>query len=471
MALTMARSKKNHDGDLPEKAVRRVFDACSDCDSCRFLMDRSCLLFPELYRLYDREKEENRPVGDDELLKLTELCTLCGLCPCPDIRNDVIRSKTGKVRRDGMPLSVRLLADVQAYARCSRMMPGFVNALLKIPAVAAIIKKLVRIHPSRPIPLIAPESFFDWATRKGLDRVENDQPKAVYFAGCTAAYFFPQVARAAVAVLEKNGINVCVPPQQCCGMPTLLEGDEDTTLARVRSNMKILLEAVRNGYVLVCSCPTCGFLMKRLLSEKAYYSEAYQQSVDAGADEIRFPESRAGKTGFVCLKKSMYKNILKDDGYFSGLEPLKRLDLSQHTMDLGEYLERLYRQNHLDTKFGKVNKRVVYFAPCHQREQEIDSPYEKLLGLIPGLSIRLIGGTLDCCGMGGSLGYKKNFHGASLRLGKPLMQKIRKAEPEAIITDCLSCRLQFTHTLPYPVLHPLEVISEAYDAAHLSPPN
>jgi glycerol-3-phosphate dehydrogenase subunit C len=45
------------------------------------------------------------------------------------------------------------------------------------------------------------------------------------------------------------------------------------------------------------------------------------------------------------------------------------------------------------------------------------------------------------------------------------MEKIKKAEPEAIITDCLSCRLQFTYALPYPVLHPLELISRAYVAA------
>ncbi|MFO8083437.1 MAG: heterodisulfide reductase-related iron-sulfur binding cluster [Desulfobacterales bacterium] len=464
----MMRSKKLNKEDSPQKAIRRVFDACSDCDSCRFLMDESCLLFPELYRLYDKEKEDGKAADDDELLKLTDLCTLCGLCPCPDIRADVIRSKTRKVRKEGMPLSIRLLADVQFFARLSGLMPRVVNTFLQIPVVAGIIKKIVQIHPRRPIPLVAPESFFDWAHRKGLDRAEGEQPKVAYFAGCTAGYFFPPVARAAVASLEKNGINVYVPPQQCCGMPTLLEGDEATTLTRVKSNMKILLETARDGYDLVCSCPTCGFLLKRLLKENAFYSEAYQHSIDAGADEIRFPENRGGKTGLICLKKSMYRDILKDDGYFSDLDPLKRIDLSRKVMDLGEYLEQLYRENRLDIQFGKLNKRVVYFAPCHQREQEIGTPYEKLLRLVPGLSIQRIGGALDCCGMGGSLGYKKNFHEASLSLGKTLMQKIKTASPDAIITDCLSCRLQFTHTLPYPVLHPLELISEAYDAAHLS---
>ena len=46
------------DRNDPEKSARQVLDACADCDVCRFLMDTSCLYFPELYRLYDRELEE-----------------------------------------------------------------------------------------------------------------------------------------------------------------------------------------------------------------------------------------------------------------------------------------------------------------------------------------------------------------------------------------------------------------------------
>jgi len=40
-----------------EETARQVRDACADCDVCRFLMDSSCLFFPDLYRLYDRELE------------------------------------------------------------------------------------------------------------------------------------------------------------------------------------------------------------------------------------------------------------------------------------------------------------------------------------------------------------------------------------------------------------------------------
>jgi glycerol-3-phosphate dehydrogenase subunit C len=104
---------------------------------------------------------------------------------------------------------------------------------------------------------------------------------------------------------------------------------------------------------------------------------------------------------------------------------------------------------------------VAYFAPCHQREQGIGSPYPDLLARIPDLEVQPIGGPLDCCGMGGSLGFKADFHDSAVALAAPLIKKIQAANPDAIVTDCLSCRLQFEHLLPYPVLHPIEVITRA----------
>jgi glycerol-3-phosphate dehydrogenase subunit C len=59
-------------------------------------------------------------------------------------------------------------------------------------------------------------------------------------------------------------------------------------------------------------------------------------------------------------------------------------------------------------------------------------------------------------------GYKEHFHQKSLDLGEPLMEKIRARNPQAIVTDCMSCRLQFNHGLPYPVYHPVEVLARAY---------
>lgn len=88
-------------------------------------------------------------------------------------------------------------------------------------------------------------------------------------------------------------------------------------------------------------------------------------------------------------------------------------------------------------------------------------PYLDLLAQIPELTVEPVGET-ECCGMGGNFGFKAEFHDTSLAVGQPLMEKIRSRNPQAIITDCMSCRLQFGHVLPYPVFHPLEIVARAY---------
>jgi glycerol-3-phosphate dehydrogenase subunit C len=42
------------------------------------------------------------------------------------------------------------------------------------------------------------------------------------------------------------------------------------------------------------------------------------------------------------------------------------------------------------------------------------------------------------------------------------MDKIQALDPQKLVTDCLSCRLQFNQLLPYKVHHPIELIKEAY---------
>jgi glycerol-3-phosphate dehydrogenase subunit C len=444
----------------PQEILRRVMELCADCDTCRFLMDEDCAFFPELYRLWDGEKEGGQPVSEAQFRRLADLCTLCGLCPCPRIPIDVMEAKSRYIEREGLPLATRLLTDVPRLARLCGAFPRLVHTLQSSPTVGPLLRKAAGVHPERQLPAFSEENFFQWAAKKGLTVRREGRRHVAYFAGCTAGYLFPQLGRAVVEVLERSGATVHVPPQQCCGMPHLVEGDRRGALRRAGDNMATLLGSVRAGDELVSSCPTCGYFMRSLLLERAYYSEAYQESVNAGEDEIRIPDQDREKKRHKVLKKSIHKEILKDDGYFSSLDPMDRIGLSEHLLDAGEYLARLHALGRLNTRFDAIPKRMVYFAPCHQREQNRGRPYLDLLALIPELTVEPVGDSI-CCGMGGNFGFKAGFHETSLELGRPLMKKIRKLAPQAIVTDCMSCRLQFSHALPYPVFHPMEILARA----------
>lgn len=446
----------------PQAILRDVMSLCADCDTCRTMMEEDCAFFIELYRLWDQEQEEKKPITEAQLRYLAELCTLCGLCPCPRIPMDVMEAKSRYIEQEGMPFATRMLNDVPRMARLCGTFPRLIKILQSNSVLGPLLRKVMRIHPDRELPSFPKENFFQWAEQKGLNRRPEGSPRVTYFAGCTAGYLFPEVARGAVEILLHNGIPVHVPPQQCCGMPFLVEGDRERTLELADANLKQLLQAAHAGDDLVYSCPTCGFFLKRLLRERAYYSDAYQQSVDAAEGELKVPAPEKGENQFWILKKNMYHKTLQDDGYFSSIDPMDRILLSDRLFDFGAYLARLHGAGRLATDFVSLPERMVYFAPCHLREQKMGRPYLDLMKLIPELQIDPVGGEYDCCGMGGVFGYKEHFHQKSLDLGGPLMTKIRVRNPQAIVTDCISCRLQFNHCLPYPVFHPLEILARAY---------
>ncbi len=456
----------------PEITARMVVDACSDCDVCRFLMDSDCLMFPELYRLYDKEIETGERISSEELRKLVELCNYCALCPCPNIRADIIKAKTEFIARDGLTFGVRTLEDVARVAKLCGMFPKLTNIISQNRLTGKLLKSTTGIHPERRIPIFPQENFPQWAQKHSLNtRPKEHQNRTIaYFAGCTANFLFPDVAKAVVEFFQLNGFDVYYPEQKCCGMPSLLEGDRKLTLNFVRSNIEHLLEAVDNGYKIVCSCSTCGFMLRNILPEGAYYAEEYQESVGAENDNIKIPVGKAsanpGDRKFKLVKKSMYEKILKDEGYFSSISPIKRIKLAENTFDLGEYLAYLLKSGELKPVFGSLPGRMVYFPPCHLREQNIGRPYVDFLKMIPGIDLASIKGDLLCCGMAGIMGFKRGFHQASVHLGSRLMDKIKEIDPENIVTDCLSCRLQFNQLTSYKVLHPIELLRKASTGDH-----
>lgn len=431
----------------PEGMARAVVEACADCDICRHLMeDTPCQLFPELYRLYDKETEKRGTITAGELKNLVDLCNFCALCPCPNVRSDLMKAKNAFIDRDGLKPTIRLMEDVERMATFCGVYPRLTNALLGNGFTGRLFKRTAGIHADRKPPVFPNQSFPAWARKQGLEvRRRSPGKKVAYFAGCTGQYLFPDVPIAAVEVLRRSGIEVYYPEQKCCGMPSLLEGDRRFTLELAAFNMEHLTEAVDAGYDIVCSCPTCGYMLKIVLSEGAHHAAPYR-----GASS----------------RKSILEGLFKDEGYFASIDAGKRLQLATHTYDLGEYLRNLHLSGELKEELGAVPARMAYYPPCHLREQKIGEPWVDLLNMIPGISIEKIDGAFYCCGIAGIMGFKQEFQEVSVKMGSRLMEKIQDIGPERLLTDCLSCRLQFNQLIPYKVLHPVEIFREAYTSNH-----
>jgi glycerol-3-phosphate dehydrogenase subunit C len=267
-------------------------------------------------------------------------------------------------------------------------------------------------------------------------------------------------------------------------MPAMLEGDRAFTHRSAEFNIQALLRVVEAGYDIVTACPTCGYYLKSVLPADALHSPEYRARVEAAAEQENGDLVKMGQRlrreefAFNGRADPMYERavqpstlrfvragLVRDRGYFGAFDAMQRLRIASRTYDLGEYLLRLDAAGELDRDFAPVAARMAYFQPCHQREQEIGRPWQELLAQVPGAEVDQVGTPLDCCGLGGLMGYKKKFHHTSLAIGRRLMRKIEAAAPEAVLTECLSCRMQFNQALAQPVSHPVEVLNAAYRAA------
>jgi Fe-S oxidoreductase len=65
--------------------------------------------------------------------------------------------------------------------------------------------------------------------------------------------------------------------------------------------------------------------------------------------------------------------------------------------------------------------------------QKVGLKTKEILSLVPDTSLELIE---RCAGHNGTYAVKKEFHAASMKIGRPVMNKIKKAEPDYYSSDC-----------------------------------
>jgi glycerol-3-phosphate dehydrogenase subunit C len=479
--------------DTPEQIAEGVLTLCAGCDQCRELLeDAPCQFFPKLYVLADRMKAGGPAPTSREWQDMVDMCNSCGQCPCASIQTQIREAKDAFIARDGLPLTIRLIEDVQLVGKLCGMMPSVTNALMKLKPVAGAVKAVLGVHPERKIPEIPPEPFDAYAEREGLTVMpEGNGRKVAYFVGCTARHVFPQVARATVKVLQANGISVYVPPQKCCGMPTYLEGDRSFTYSLASDNLPVLKSCIEAGFDIVTACPTCSFAFKTVLARGAVFAPERRAKIAAMLDEeggdvarvaARLEREELAFTGRINTLAASFRRtwILnqmavhryagdgQDDGYFRDIDANVRLDVAGHVWELGEYLRDLATSGELTLPEGLTTEKLAYFAPCHLREQNMGRPWQEIIDAMPGAEVQPVGRPDDCCGLGGVMGYKKNFHHASLAMGRGLMDRTSAAHPDRVVTECLGCRVQFQQMLSYPVSHPVELLADAYEKVQIS---
>lgn len=108
-------------------------------------------------------------------------------------------------------------------------------------------------------------------------------------------------------------------------------------------------------------------------------------------------------------------------------------EVQQSIFDPFEYLALRHKEKKFNTDFKSSLGKISYHAPCHLRVQKVGLKTKEILSLVPDTSLELIE---RCAGHNGTYAVKKEFHAASMKIGRPVMNKIKKAEPDYYSSDC-----------------------------------
>jgi Fe-S oxidoreductase len=411
------------DPSAVERELRRVAGICHGCRRCEGLCPSFDVLFRALGRPeVDGEADRLQP---EDLGRFSDLCFECRLCTphCPyyppnrwevDIPRLVLRDRAARVKHAGKPrLRERILASVDAVGRLSSAAAPVVNSVNDGRFARILLEKTLGVHRDRLLPTFAGETFLAWWKRRGGATAPTERAprhdRVALFVTCSFNYNAPEVAKAAVAVLEKSGCEVVVPDQRCCGMPFLESGDVDSAQECRLVNVEAFLPFVEKGYAIVAPGPTCSLTLKK---------EYPVLSADGGAAAV------AGAT-----------------------------------VDLCEYLMRRHAEGRLSRDFTRRPGKVLYHVPCHLKVQDIGFKSRDLLALIPGAEVEMVEA---CTGHDGTWSMKTEYFPLSMEIGKPVFERIVAARADAIATDCPLAGVQIRQGSGRVTKHPIQILAEAY---------
>jgi glycerol-3-phosphate dehydrogenase subunit C len=400
-----------------EDLIRASLDHCVKCTICETACPVAQVtpLFPGPKYEGPQAERLRQPAGTADAS--VDYCSGCGICTqvCPHgvkIAEINSRARARYKEEKGVRARDRIVARPGLTGRLGTPVAPLTNRVMASGTARRLIERTVGIHHAAAVPSYPGHSFQRWA-RLHQRRVSPrlDGRTVVYFHGCSVNWFEPDLGRMVVAVLERNGVEVRMPRQGCCGLPLQSNGLFDGARKALTRLARDLTAGGREDPV-VASSTSCGLMLKR-----------------EGREILG----------------------LVDEGLSA---------VGRRTFDVCEYLLDLHGRGLLDTGFQPLPLTVVYHAACQQRGHGMGTPALDLLGLIPEL--RVLQSDADCCGMAGTYGVKKEKYEIAMAVGERLFAQVRRVEPDVVACDGETCRWQITEATGRASLHPVELLFRAY---------
>jgi glycerol-3-phosphate dehydrogenase subunit C len=397
-------------------------EACTKCTACNTVcpVARSTEIFRGP-KFLGPESERYRDQHETTVTAGLDLCSGCKLCEvtCPSqvsIQEYIRRAQNKGAREKGRTLRDWLLGHTRLLSRFGSLTAPLANFGNRNPLFRLLMERVVGIHRQRPLPKYQWLTFESWFKRH---RTPHPDPPpqggreirrtVAYFYGCWVDFNERRLGQQVVAVLERNGIEVMVPRQQCCGIPAVVNSNTDLARKYGVENVRRLSQ-LPEGVDIIASSTSCGLMLKH-----------------------------------------DYAHLLEIPGAEA---------VGSRVYDVCEYLWMLHEAGELDVDFQPVDTRVLYHAPCHLKSHGIGYPAMRLLRLIPGVRIEEV--DEGCCGISGTYGVKVEKYDLSMKIGSRLFEAVKAAGSDSVLADCETCRMQVEHGAGSRSAHPIDILARAY---------
>ena len=405
-----------------DKDTLRIFEICDGCRRCFNL----CPSFNTLLDRIDRYEGDVAKLTTADHHQVVDECYYCKLCfnHCPytpphqyelDFPHLMILWKKRLAAERGVRWRDRLLIMTDLIGTFGSLTAPLTNWFLGNQLVRRLGEMIAGVHRDRRVMHFSRETFPRWFSRRAVPtRATVPVKKVALFSSCLVNYQATDVGKATVQVLERNGVEVVVPDQRCCGMPSFDIGDTQAIQQAAQANVASLHSWVAQGYDVVVPTASCSLMLKR-----------------------EYPE-------------------LNHDE--------KTKQVAERTFDICEYLMKMKQDGQLASDFPKKPGRVAYQIPCHLRDQNIGFKSKELMEYA-GAQVEVIE---KCSGHDGAWSAKTEFFPLSMKIAGKAVRAIEQTPADLVATDCPLAGLQLdqagasAHVGGKMALHPIQIVRDAY---------
>ena len=374
--------------------------------------------------------------------RFSELCTACSRCVpnCP-VRIDIpwlnenlrhrmndaqgmspVKSLFGKVtgsapEDSAAPLQKQFFGNYNAFGKWGTHFASLANASLHVPGARSVMESVFGVDRRRALPAFPAKTWEQLYREEKNTAPSTVQPGVVMLADVFTNYGAPERGMAAIRVLRAIGLDVVLSPAMPDGRAAMSQGMMGTAKRQALAIAPMLRRYLDEGRKILVLEPSV-----------------------------------------LAMLRSDFKHLLDGDG--------TQALLAQNSFEPLEYLWRVAQERGLDlaqtfwASRCPHGTRLFYHSHCQQRTCNSAA---QTIEVLRAAGFDVVTSSVECCGMAGSFGYKREYYDLSMAVGEDLFAQVRQADqdggPRTLVASGVSCHEQLLAGMGREVFHPAELLA------------